>query len=124
MNTEQSQLQLFAASLRDLALQYPGLFFEDRQNPEHLAAYDEWNTKKTKVTRPAKPCGLEWARFQAWRPVVQRLNLPALKRKNKETNEIEVYRYAVKATVTFRRLVAWASNPKRLGEILAEKGVR
>ncbi len=88
-------------------MQYPSLYFEDRQNPKHLARYNE-------ADRTAKKCKLEFARFQAWRPVVQKVNLPPLPR----------VRGAVYETVTFRRLVAWASNPTRLEEILVEKGVR
>jgi hypothetical protein len=133
MNTEDTQMQLFAHALRELALRHPGLFFEDRKNPEHVAAYDEYNEAGTKMTRKAKPCALEFARFQAWRGVTEKVELPALRRKqvreNKETGKMEytgkmeTYRDEVKATVTFRRLVAWASNPRRLAEILEEKGV-
>jgi len=123
MNTEDTQMQLFAHALRDLALRHPGLFFEDRKNPEHVAAYDEYNEAGTKMTRKAKPCALEFARFQAWRGVTEKVELPALRRRNQETGKLETYRDEVKATVTFRRLVAWASNPRRLAEILEEKGV-
>jgi hypothetical protein len=123
MNTEDTQMQLFAHALRELALRHPGLFFEDRKNPEHVAAYDEYNEAGTKMTRKAKPCALEFARFQAWRGVTEKVELPALRRENQLTGKMETYRDEVKATVTFRRLVAWASNPRRLAEILEEKGV-
>ncbi len=123
MNTDETQMQLFAHSLRELALRFPSLFFEDRKNPEHIAAYDEYN-ESGKMTREAKPCALEFARFQAWRGVTERIELPALRRRNQKTGVMETYRDKLKATtVTFRRLVAWASNPKRLEEILIEKGV-
>ena len=107
MNTDEMQKQLFSRHLEGLALQYPSLYFEDRQNEEYLARYNEED-------RPAKKCKLEILRFQAWRPVVQTVNLPPLPR----------VRAAVYETVTFRRLVAWASSPTRLAEILIEKGVR
>jgi hypothetical protein len=107
MNTDEMQKQLFSHHLEGLALKYPSLYFEDRQNEKYLARYNEED-------RPAKKCKLEFARFQAWRPVVQTVNLPPLPR----------VRAAVYETVTFRRLVAWASSPTRLAEILIEKGVR
>ena len=106
MNTEESQLQVFASALQKLALLYPNLYFEDRRNPAHLERYNE-------VERTCKPCLLEFARFQAWRPVLKKVELPA----------IPYVRGEVNANVTFRRLVAWASNPVRLEEMLVEKGV-
>ena len=106
MNTEESQLQLFAKTLGELAERHPSLYFEDRCNPEHLKRYNESD-------RPCKPCKMEFVRFQAWRPVLRRVALKAIPYKRAAVNEM----------VTFRRLVAWASNPKRLGEILVEKGV-
>lgn len=112
MNTEESQLQVFASALQKLALLYPNLYFEDRRNPAHLKSYNETD-KKGIVLRTCKPCLLEFARFQAWRPVLKKVELPA----------IPYVRGEVNANVTFRRLVAWASNPVRLGEMLFEKGV-
>lgn len=106
MNTEETQTQLFSRHLAELGLQYPSLYFEDRQNESHLARYNE-------PDRKAKKCKLEFARFQAWRPVTQEMDIPC----------IPYVRGAVKQSVTFRRLVAWASSPKRLEEILIEKGV-
>lgn len=97
---------MFAQALGELAVKYPALYFEDRANPEHMKVYDESD-------RPAKLTKLDFARFQAWRPVMQRVVL----------NAIPYVRGSVNEMVRFRRLVAWASNPKRLGEILVEKGV-
>lgn len=125
MNTEETQTQLFAHALRELALRYPGLFFEDRRNPDHMSAYDEYNEAGTKLTRKAKLCALDFARFQAWRGVAQKVELPALRRRNQKTGLMETYRDKLDPTmVIFRRLVAWASNPRRLSEVLEEKGVR
>lgn len=106
MNTEESQLRLFDHALVELAVKHPALYFEDRCNPKHLTRYNESD-------RPCKLCKLDFARFQAWRPVLRRVNLMPIPYVRGEVNEM----------VTFRRLVAWASNPKRLGEILVEKGV-
>lgn len=106
MNTDESQLRLFDQALGELAVKHPSLYFEDRCNPKHLKRYNE-------PDRPCKLCKLEFARFQAWRPILERVVLKAIPYKRGAVNEM----------VTFRRLVAWASNPKRLGEILVEKGV-
>lgn len=87
--------QAYAAELKQLAERYPRLSFADRQKKK-------------------KPCKNEWLRFQAVRPVFDIVESPAIYK----------VRDAFRGLVEFKLLVAWAATPRRLADILSEKGVR
>lgn len=116
MTTEESQqLDLYDKELDALRAKYPGLDFEDRRNPKHLARYNEYG-KAGNITRKAKRGANpdSHLRFQAIRRTVDEIDLPPMPR----------VRPAVQATVPVRVLVAWAATPHRLAEILATGGAR
>lgn len=95
------QLDLYDKELDTLRSKYPGLDFEDRQNPKHLARYSEYS-QSGKLVRKAKR-GLNpdsHLRFQAVRRTVDNHGAPV------------------------RALVAWAATPHRLAEILTTGGAR
>lgn len=95
------QLDLYDKELDALRAKYPGLDFEDRQNPNHLARYNDYG-KGGKITRKAKRGANpdSHLRFQAVRRTVDNHGAPV------------------------RVLVAWAATPHRLTEILNEGGAR
>lgn len=99
--TNETEMQAFARELEQLATKWPDLQIEDRQNPEHMERFGH-----------SRPCRIEAMRFQAWRPVLEQVEAPAIAK----------VREGLSAVVSFRRLVAWAASPKRLGEVLVEKG--
>lgn len=89
-----TETQAFARQLEQLAQKWPDLQIEDRQKSK------------------SQPCKIEAMRFQAWVPVLERVDSKA----------IPGIKESMNAVVSFRRLVAWAATPKRLGEILMLKG--
>lgn len=86
--------QVYAAELEQLGQRYPKLSFVDRQK--------------------GKPIKNDWLRFQAVRVVFEMVDSPAIYK----------VRDAFRGLLPFKLLVAWASNPRRLQEVLLEKGVR
>lgn len=107
------EAQEFAADLKEISDRWPEIHFEDRNN---LPA-----KKGERARRPLLPLVilkvsrqrvyLDFLRFQAFIPVLEKVEEPAIPRK----------REAISAIVPKRWLLACADTPKRLGEILSKK---
>lgn len=105
--------QAFAKELGELAEKWPDLAFEDRGNKKNFGGI-KWRKKNTQQgDTPPPVVDVAFLRFQALRPVIEHVKFAA----------IPGVRFSMNQMVMKKQLVAWASTPTRLGDILRGKGV-
>jgi hypothetical protein len=107
MNTP-TELESADHQLDILRQRFPGLSFEDRLNPKHLAKH----SPKAERRKP-KPIGGKslMFRFRAFHTDIETISFDA----------IHKVRSAYHGPATFTTIVAFAGTPERLGEILSTR---